>query len=336
MAAPPEPPPPGRGARSSHGRQLARGIVALGAGIGVAWLAAWWLGVRAEDVMAHAAGISGWTVVASVASAFIVLGLHALRWYLVMRPLLGLGYCDALFAQLVGAMFNALLPARGGDLLRVQYLGRRTGKSRATILGTEVVDRWLHWWGWAPVVVVLAATTALPRWVFGAFGLLIAALVGWGALMVAARLRGWTAAPGSRAGEALRLFRTGIDAFESPRTLVLALLVAPLPWVWESGAIAAISRGFDVHLTFATAFCVLVGFNIAMLVPSPGALGSVETAGTAALGFFGAPRANALAFMLVYHLTQLLPAIAAGAAVLVGSTKPTRAPVNFASGQSRR
>ncbi|HXX69448.1 MAG TPA: lysylphosphatidylglycerol synthase transmembrane domain-containing protein [Polyangiaceae bacterium] len=343
MAAPPEPPTPERRATALRLPRLARGLLALGTGISVAALAAWWLGVRADDVMAHAAGISRWTLAASVASAFVVLSLHALRWHLVMRPLLGLGYSDALFAQLVGAMFNAVLPARGGDLLRVQYLGRRTGKSRATILGTEVVDRWLDWWGWVPVIAVLAATTTLPRWVFGAFALLVVVLAGWAALMVAARLRGWTARPGSRAGATLRAFKAGIDAFESPRTLVLALLVAPLPWIWESGAIAAISRSFDVHLTFATAFCVLVGFNVATVVPSPGALGSVETGGTAALVFFGAPRSNALAFMLVYHLTQLLPAVAAGAAVLVATTNRKLlaffervTAFSFASGQSKR
>jgi glycosyltransferase 2 family protein len=309
------------GARGGRWLRLLRGVAALGAGIGVGAVAAWWLGVRADDVLAHAAGVSRWTIMASIGSAFIVLGLQALRWHLVMRPLLGLAYSDALFAQMVGAMFNAVLPARGGDLLRVLYLGRRTGKSSATILGTEVVDRWLDWCGWVPVVVVLAATTALPKWMFGALALFVAVLGVWGVLMIAARERGWEPRPGSRASGALRAFRAGIDAFESPRTLVLALMVAPLPWVWESGAIAAISRGFDLHLTFATAFCVLVGFNVAMVIPSPGALGSVETGGTAALVFFGAPRSNALAFMLVYHLTQLLPAVAAGAAVLVGSNR---------------
>jgi len=75
-----------------------------------------------------------------------------------------------------------------------------------------------------------------------------------------------------------------------------------------------------VHLTYTRAFCVLVGFNIAMLIPSPGALGSLETGGTAALVFFGVDQSNALAFMLVYHMTQLLPAIGAGAAVLLLTT----------------
>jgi uncharacterized membrane protein YbhN (UPF0104 family) len=54
-----------------------------------------------------------------------------------------------------------------------------------------------------------------------------------------------------------------------------------------------------------------------MIVPSPGAIGTVEVGGTAALIFFGVDQSRALAFMFVYHFTQLLPGIAGGAAVLV-------------------
>ena len=65
------------------------------------------------------------------------------------------------------------------------------------------------------------------------------------------------------------------------------------------------------------AFSVLIGFNVAMVVPSPGAVGTVEAGGTAALVFFGVDQSRALAFMFVYHFTQLLPGIASGVAILV-------------------
>ena len=61
-----------------------------------------------------------------------------------------------------------------------------------------------------------------------------------------------------------------------------------------------------------------------MLIPSPGGVGSVEAGGTAALTFFGVDQSTALAFMLVYHFTQLLPAVAMGAAILVGEPRLRR------------
>jgi uncharacterized membrane protein YbhN (UPF0104 family) len=99
--------------------------------------------------------------------------------------------------------------------------------------------------------------------------------------------------------------------------LVLALAVAPLPWLWESFAIHTAAAAFGIDLPLAMAFSVLIGFNVAMLVPSPGAIGSVETGGTAALVYFGVDQSKALGFMFVYHFSQLLPGIATGAAILV-------------------
>src|SRR6202012_1990802 len=87
----------------------------------------------------------------------------SLHCFLVKRPGRCMRYREGYRAQGVGTMFNAMLPARGGDLLRAQALGSRTGKSRATILGTEVVDRWLDWWGWIPLMLGLAVARSEGR-----------------------------------------------------------------------------------------------------------------------------------------------------------------------------
>jgi uncharacterized membrane protein YbhN (UPF0104 family) len=217
-----------------------------------------------------------------------------------------------------------VLPARGGDLLRVEYLARRTGKSRATILGTEVVDRWLDWWGWFPVLAAVAIAGGLPHWLETAFGTVALALVAWGLVMVALCRRGHEPKPGSRLGAAYRALQVGLQSFRTRRTLLVALFVAPIPWLWETFALVVAAHAFGIHLTFSSAFCVLVGFNFAMLIPSPGGVGSVEAGGTAALTFCGVDQSTALAFMLVYHFTQLLPAVAMGAAILVGEPRLRR------------
>ena len=124
--------------------------------------------------------------------------------------------------------------------------------------------------------------------------------------------------PGSRFAGAYRGFREGARAFVSlpvaahrldDRAAALAL--------GEPGPALRPARAFDIHLTMAQAFSVLVGLNLGSFVPSPGSLGSMETAGTAALVLCGASRAGALAFMFVYHVTQLAPGLAAGVAILV-------------------
>jgi glycosyltransferase 2 family protein len=301
----------------SAAKRALRAAAGLIAGIAAMLVAGRWLGIHPAEVARALRVVSPSMVGGCLASAFVVFGLQALRWHSVMRPVTGLRYAEAYRALVVGTMFNALLPARGGDLLRVQYLGRRTGKSRAKILGTEIVDRWLDWWGWIPVLLALAITGEVPRWIFtvlAAFGGLLAlAAVG---LVLLLRL-GRGLQPGSRFGSAYRSFRDGARAFVSYRSLLIAWTIAPLPWLWESVVLRWAARAFDIHLTVAQAFSVLVGLNLGMFIPSPGAIGSMETAGTAALVLCGAARPAALAFMFVYHLTQLAPGLAAGVAVLV-------------------
>jgi uncharacterized membrane protein YbhN (UPF0104 family) len=294
---------------------LWRGLLGLAAGLLVAGVAGWALGVKPETVLHYVAGVSPWVLVFCAASGFVVLAFQALRWWAVMKPLLGLRYADAYRAQIVGMMFNAVLPARGGDLLRVQYLGRRTGKSRATILGTELVDRWLDWWGWIPSFVLLCFLDTPPRWLFQALGLFCLVLIAWGTMMVVLLRSKKPASP--RLGRIWVSLQAGVGALRSRRFWVIALFLAPLPWLWEALILTQAARGFGIELTLTMAFSVMIGFNLAMIVPSPGAIGTVEVGGTAALIFFGVDQSRALAFMFVYHFTQLLPGIAGGAAVLV-------------------
>jgi uncharacterized membrane protein YbhN (UPF0104 family) len=285
-------------------------------GIAVACIAGYFLGIEPDEVLSGVRGVSPWAVAACVASSFVVLALQSLRWHMVMGPLLDLRYSQAFRAQIVGMMFNALLPARGGDLLRVQYLGRRTGKSRATILGTEIVDRWLDWWGWIPIFLILALVSHPPSWLYQALLIFGGALAAWGVAMVVLARRGYRPREGSRVGNIYAALKTGIDAFRSGRTWFIAFFIAPLPWLWEAFILTQAAHAFGIELSLVMAFSVMIGFNLATVVPSPGALGTVEAGGMAALAFFGVDHSKALAFMFVYHFAQLLPGIAGGASVL--------------------
>jgi hypothetical protein len=296
---------------------LLRTALGMLAGLCFAAGVAWWKDIRPGDVLRDLAAVPLWVVALCLASGFVNLALQSWRWHEVMGPLLGLRYADAYRAQVVGYMFNAILPARGGDLLRVQYLGRRTGKSRATILGTEIVDRWLDFWGWVPVLLILSFVYDLPPLAFSAIAVMGSVLVGFGLAMVLLTRRGYEPRPGSRFGPIYQSLQSGIVAFRSPRVRRIAVTVAPLPWLWEATVILLATRGFGIHLDLGMAYCVLVGFNLAMVVPSPGGIGTVEAGAMGVFAIFHAEPGKALAFISLYHLCQLIPGIIAGVAILV-------------------
>jgi uncharacterized protein (TIRG00374 family) len=293
-----------------------RAILGLALGLLVASGVGWLLGVDPGRVVKSLRSVPWWVVAGCAASAFVVFALQAVRWSLVMKPLLGLGYWQAYRALVVGAMFNAFLPARGGDLLRVQYLGRRTGKSKATILGTELIDRWLDWSGWFPILIALSLSGKLPRWLYVALGTMSVLLLGWAIAMVILGRRRNVPRQATRFADMFAALRLGFGAFESKRILFIGLVLAPLPWLWETSVLTLLGRAFGTELSLGMAFSVLIAFNVATVVPTPGSIGTWEAAGTAALVALGMDQSKALAYMVVYHFTQLLPAIAAGATIL--------------------
>lgn len=305
-------------AEPNRRHRAARAVLALFAGCSVAAVAGWALGVDPRAVARHLSGVSPATIIGCVISACFVFALQALRRHLVMQEHARLRYTDVLAGHVLGAAFNTLLPARGGDLIRVEYFARRTKKSRSTLVGIEIVDRWLHCAGWFPPLVVIAVIGALPRSFGAGLGAMAAVLVSWALVMVlVARRRAVETRPASRIRRAIASMQLGLGGFRARRTIWIMLLVAPLPWLWEAAALERAAHAFGIELTFAAAFSVLVGFNIATIVPSPGSLGSVEAGGALALAVLGVDHSVALAFMFAYHLTQLTPAVIAGLGVVV-------------------
>ena len=82
----------------------------------------------------------GWLLLA-MASYWIALTLRAWRWRIILAPVRRMKFSQVFCGLLVGYAANYLLPARLGELVRADFLGRRYGVSRMSVIGTIVVER---------------------------------------------------------------------------------------------------------------------------------------------------------------------------------------------------
>jgi glycosyltransferase 2 family protein len=293
-------------------RMWLRTIIGLALGLCAASGVVFYLGISQKELVGSLHDIAQEPLLVAAGGALVLMALQSLRWWIVMRPLLNLSYGQAFRAMMVGFFFNVLLPARGGDLLRVQYLGKRTGISRAKLLGTEIVDFWSDKWGWVAAFPILCLFGTPPSWLFRALLLIGSLVVGVGVLL------GLMASGLLRRGPVwLTNLRDGFAANRWKRLLLVETLIAPLPWLWETFVIAIAGHALGLELTPMQAFAALTAFNVATAVPSPGNAGSFEAGGTLALTAFGIPKETALAFIFVYHLTQVVPGFVGGILVLV-------------------
>jgi len=295
-------------------RLWVRAVLGLCLGGAAATAVSLYLGISHRDLFAELHDVRSEPLVLAALGSMILLGLQSLRWWIVMRPVLPLTYPRAFKAMVVGFCGNVLLPARGGDLLRVQYLGRRTGVSRAKLLGTEIVDFWSDKWGWIAAFPVICLLGDPPAWLTRALLLMGAVVVLVSAVLVVMASGLWR---GRTAPAFLNNLREGFAANRWRRLLLVETAISPLPWLWETFVIALAGHALGLSLTPMQAFATLTAFNIATAVPSPGNAGSFEAGGTLALVAFGVDKGLALAFIFLYHLTQVVPGFLGGILILV-------------------
>src|SRR6185436_4065681 len=81
-------------------------------------------------------------LVAAVAVYFVVQTLSAYRWYLLLKPLdIDIGFPKILSLYYLGMYFNFFLPsAIGGDVFKVYYLNKETGRLSAST-ASVFIDR---------------------------------------------------------------------------------------------------------------------------------------------------------------------------------------------------
>ena len=314
---------PGR-TRRPRWVSIARTAGGVVLGIGSAVLVARLMGLHLRDLLGALRSARLLPLLAAVGGTFVLLALQALRWWRVVRPVLPLRYREAFAAMLVGSAFNILIPARGGDLIRVQYLGKRTGVSRVTLLGTELLDYWSDKAGWLLAFAIVSVISLLgwkerpPTWLLHAIGVLALLVLGSAALVVVAHLPVLRRLsprldPGPRW---LQKLRSGFAAHPGRSLLVIEALLAPLPWLWEVPVIMVAARALELSLSPMVAFALLTAANLGTVVPVPGGAGSFEAAGAFALASADVPHDRAFAFVLLYHVSLVLPMVVAGVGLL--------------------
>jgi glycosyltransferase 2 family protein len=278
---------------------------------------AWWISGQESPELPDSAAGYAWLALAAlvVASNF---GLRGLRWHRIMVHA-GIEHRlrDALGLTLVGYMGNNVLPARGGELLKIGLLGARSSARRREILGTVIAERLLD----AAVLVVLfvALTWAGVAGAPGGRG--EAALAAGGLVACAAavalyvRLR--------RGGRFERFAATVRPVARASRLLTrrqgipLALLSLAI-WCIDAVAFMLIARSIGVALSLPDASVVVVLAALGAAIPAaPGYVGTFDAGMLLGLSAAGVEGGAAVGVLLLTRFLFFVPVTIAGLAVLV-------------------
>src|SRR5262249_27417683 len=192
---------------------------------------------------------------------------------------------------------NNLVPARGGDVVRVESAHRLTGAPRLAIAGTMVSERILDGF----VLALLIVAGALLSGIGGAFlwvgGVLAAAIAI--SVLALGRLRGRLAA--------------GLAVFRVPRHAAPALLVTVAIWLADVVMYGALAHGFGLDVSLPALLLLVGAGNLALAIPGTAAgLGSFELVTLAGAHGIGLGGPDLAAFVLAVHAVIVLPTTATG------------------------
>jgi glycosyltransferase 2 family protein len=256
--------------------------------------------------------------------------LRAWRWQLLFERGSRPAFAHVANALLVGYLFNTILPARAGEVVRVQVLGRRARTSRAHVLATVVLER-----SYDVVVLVLLLACATPflppvGWRTAALalgGVLVAGLIAVAVIarryqsVATALLRLLARLPflgPDRVERAGGNFMRGLVSLRSSRLALAALAVTVASWLALALSTWFLLLGTRIEEGFGAALLVIVATNLILVLPSsPAALGAFEAAAVLALSAYGVGRELALSFALVLHALNAFPYLPLGYAALV-------------------
>jgi uncharacterized membrane protein YbhN (UPF0104 family) len=301
---------------------LKSGIAVL-VGLGLAALAIRSTGVSVDDLWAKLSGADLPRILLGALGGFVLTATQAVRWQAVLRGVTRVRFWTVFESKLVGYAANCVLPARLGDLVRIEFMSSMTAVSRPKILATGVTDLWFDKIGWIITFGIAYFVAPMPDWVTKAMSIMGVLILGIGTVLFFLSRLPIGPVPGtlvpapkiSAWKEIVLRFREGLNQPRMGRLFVIQLFLSPLSWCWETLLIQFVGGAFGFDLNFAQAFAVLTAFNLSMVVPIPGNAGAFEVAATFALRAFGVPADEALAFSVLYHLMFLVPGIIAGTAI---------------------
>lgn len=257
---------------------------------------------------------------------------RAFRWRSLIDKSETIGITNIFKALMTGYLFNNIIPARAGDIVRVYHLNKNEGKSKSHLFASLIAERlgdmlflmcllslvlisypglptWLKNSGFVAGVVTLSAFIVL--WIIYWKGkIVIPAII--------ARLTFLSDRIANRLNEMTGSALTGLKGLFHFNSLFYFTLLTVLLWVLEVITAYIVAEAFGLNLAFGNILFIIIVITIGTLIPSsPGFIGTYEFFGVQALQILGVSGGSALSFVIVLHAVNWLAASIIGGICLM-------------------
>jgi uncharacterized protein (TIRG00374 family) len=295
-------------------------------------------GIDLGDIRRALGESNWWALVPAVAVLAVAIIIRAIRWRILFPPEWRPSTRSTTNALLIGYLFNSILPARGGEVVRVLALNQRAGTPKFVALGTVVAERAVDVLVLLALLFIIAPVLPTVDWLpkvlglgallFAATAVLFVAFSLFGERPARVVLRPLSLLPRmsrDRTDLAAANLVRGFTVFRRAGIAVPAFALTAVSWVLIALASWICMKGFHLEVGFSAGILVVISVNLAMILPSgPAGVGVFEAATVLALVPYDVDRPTALSYALVLHALNVFPFIIAGSIALQSHTLAVR------------
>jgi uncharacterized protein (TIRG00374 family) len=246
--------------------------------------------------------------------------LVAQRWRLMMSTFAELPLPPLFGILLVSNLANNVVPARIGDLIRVQVPAQRYDMSRARLAATVfATESLLDGIAFAVLGLIGLALIDLPNFPTAVFwGVLGGVAGGLIAVVPLSHMKpqdGWTSrGVMPRSPDRVRLaleeavphFIDGLAVFRNARLGAEAIVLSFVIWLLEVAMFALFGLAFGIHLSMPAWMLIMVAANMISAVPvTPSNIGAFEVAITELTKALGVDAGQAAGFAIGAHVFNI-------------------------------
>jgi len=266
------------------------------------------------DLVTEAWGTVDLTIIGLAAVlSFAEVGVRAIRWVVLLRPLASPRFAVALGYLSIGHLANAVLPARLGDVTRAYLAGGQFRASRVSVFGTIAVERIAD----AALLGVAVGAGILVGFTDLAPALMVVALLGAGTIVAAVIVTvalDREAIGSTRIAALVRVyagrFAAGAASLKHGASLAAVATLTILSFGLAVAIMHTVSVAVGLSLPLWQSALIVAAVTLSTAIPAgPASLGTYEFVGVSVMTSMGLPpEPSLLTVALVHAVATIVPA----------------------------
>ncbi len=264
--------------------------------------------------------------------------IRALRWFHLMEPIKKIGLSNLFSSTVIGFAANCVLPARLGEFIRADYIGRMERISKSSSLATIVIERLFDVFTILLIFLFVILSTNFPsEWesigkalktggllLFIIFIMSILLLIGLKEktqtfLNIADKVCFFLPRKiKQKIVDILKDFSKGLVLVKGPFQLLAVIFYSLILWSLTVFQIYVVGLSMGLSLPFWAPFLITVLLCFSVAIPSaPGYIGTFHLACQYGLIFYGFSKEKALSMAIVLHAAGFIPTVILGLTVFL-------------------